>query len=296
MATAEIDFQGAYAIAMGEPKNGFKLVMENVLHISRLFNTFSVLGMARRAYQIAYAYAKHRIAFGEPILHYPLVQEHLVKIKAENTALIASIFATTKLQDDYDLGILKGEDKALLLRTLVNLNKYFSALLTVEHIHHSLDILAGNGAIESFSTIPRLLRDSIVCENWEGTHNTLRMQLLKDIVRYQVDQLYIEHLESQLQKAALEKNKKRIQSAISSLKNNLGDLKASGQELQSLKIKQIMDQMAAIYCAVHLLLEAEKGSHSKLQALEFFLLWHLENGVMYDQKYLNLIQEMCYIK
>ena len=81
MASAEIDFQDAFAIALGAPADGFKMVMENVLHISRLFNTFCVLGMARRAYYIALAYAQHRVAFGQPIINYPLVKEHRAKAR-----------------------------------------------------------------------------------------------------------------------------------------------------------------------------------------------------------------------
>lgn len=44
-----------------------------------------------------------------------------------------------------------------------------------------IETLGGNGAIESFSILPRLIRDNIVCENWEGTHNTLIAQTVRDL-------------------------------------------------------------------------------------------------------------------
>ena len=198
LATAEIDFHDAVAIAIGSPQEGFKLVMENVLHMSRLFNTVCVLAMARRSFNIALAYAKQRQAFGQEIIRYPLVKDNLARIISENAALLASIFATSKLQDLFDTGHAASDETKLLLRLLANLNKTLSALWSVEHVHHALDVLAGNGAIESFSTIPRLLRDCIVCENWEGTHNTLHMQILKDIARYGVDELFLKHIEKTL--------------------------------------------------------------------------------------------------
>ena len=102
MATGEIDFNGAYAVQVGELETSFHLVMDNVLHLSRIFNAFCVLGMARRAYYVANAYAKRRVAFGHPIIDYPLVQENLAQIKAENTALLAGVYAMVKLQDEYD--------------------------------------------------------------------------------------------------------------------------------------------------------------------------------------------------
>lgn len=299
MATAEIDFHGAHALCMGDPANGFKLVMENVLHISRIFNSFCVLGMARRAYSIAKAYAENRIAFDKPIIQYPLVKENLARIKAENTALIASVFAMTQMQDDFDTASFEdekeSEEKKLLLRLLANLNKYLSALWSVEHIHHALDVLAGNGAIESFSTIPRLLRDCIVCENWEGTHNVLRMQILKDILKYGVDTLFINHLESTLQKTfsidtyteILKAHKKILQQNIERMKseNNL--------ELQCLIIKTIVDQMAILFAATHLLVEAKdqekSGSRSKFLCFDLFIATHLEKNIVYNQEYINMI-------
>lgn len=299
MATAEIDFYGAHALCMGDPANGFKLVMENVLHISRIFNSFCVLGMARRAYSIAKAYAENRIAFDKPIIQYPLVKENLARIKAENTALIASVFAMTQMQDDFDTENFESEkeseEKKLLLRLLANLNKYLSALWSVEHIHHALDVLAGNGAIESFSTIPRLLRDCIVCENWEGTHNVLRMQILKDILKYGVDTLFINHLESTLQKTfsidtyteILKAHKKILQQNIERMKseNNL--------ELQSLIIKTIVDQMAILFSVTHLLVEAmdqeKSGSRSKFLCLDLFIAANLKKNIVYDQEYIDRI-------
>lgn len=295
MATAEIDFQNAFGISVGDPANGFKMVMENVLHISRLFNTFCMLGMARRAYHMALAYAERRVSFREPIISYPLIQENLALIKAENSALLASIFATVHLQDEYDLNPQKDEEKKLLLRLLANLNKYLSAQWSVEHIHHSLDVLAGNGAIESFSAIPRLLRDSIVCENWEGTHNTLRMQTLKDILRHQCDQMYVRYVEQLLAKIDPSlKELDSLQQTLERLKNNLESLKSSTSDLQSLRIKDIVDQMAFLFCGVTLLLEAldqkKSGNFSKMHCLNLFLLKHLEPGAFtINQDYLSLI-------
>ena len=86
------------------------------------------------------------------------------------------------------------------MRVFVNLNKYISSLWSLEHIHRAIDVLGGNGAIETFSPLPRLLRDSVVCENWEGTHNTLRMQILRDIERYKIDSLFISYLEKEIEK------------------------------------------------------------------------------------------------
>jgi acyl-CoA dehydrogenase len=282
LATAEMDFHGARAFSMGHPEEGFKILMQNVLHISRIFNAFCVVGMARRAFHVALAYAKHRRAFGRLIIEYPLVQENLARIKAENTALTASIFAEAKLQDELDTGKIEGEEGALLLRLLVNLNKYLTALWTVEHIHHSLDVLAGNGTIESFSPLPRLLHDSIICENWEGTHNVLRMQILRDIHRYHIDEIFIKHVESF-------EIDDPIKNRMNRLKKDLDTFKDAEPNLQSLQIKSVVHQMAVIYAALRLSIEAkDQPGGSKSRCLDLFLREEETAGA----GYLEMIQSL----
>jgi len=300
LASAEIDFHEAFAIPIEKPELGFKILMENVLHSSRLFNSVSVLGMARRAYQIAYAYANYRYAFGNAILNYPLIQENLARIKAENTSLLASIFATVKLQDKYDIEESEDSNTKLLLRLLANLNKYFTALWTVEHIHHSLDVLGGNGTIETFSSIPLLLRDSIICENWEGTHNVLRMQILKDILRYGIDEIFINYLQELFKDIETENPYKKIlQNKCKTLISKLKALKEAPSEMQMLQIKGCVDDMGHLCSATHLLLEAldqetKKGS-SKMKCLKYFVYLHLQNDEKTcDSHLLEMIKAVLY--
>lgn len=297
MATGEIDFYGAYAYQVGPVKEGFHLVMDNVLQLSRLFNTFSVLGMGRRAYTIAKAYAKHRVAFSHPIEHYPLVKETLARIKAENTAMLAGAFATARLQDECDKN--PNENTKLVLRLLINLQKYLSALWSVEHIHLALGVLAGNGTIETFSALPRLLRDCIVCENWEGTHNVLQAQVLKDMLKYEVDQIFCTYMNEELAKSSLSSQYTHTLSAeLEKLKQALLAFRQQDKELQLLQIRLIVDRMTFLYCALVLLNEATHqqkttGSQSKLDAYHYFYSRHInQTHLSYDKDYLELITRL----
>ncbi len=73
----------------------------------------------------------------------------------------------------------------------LNLNKYRSSLLAHEVIQQGIEVLGGNGAIEDFSILPRLLRDNVVYENWEGSHNVLLAQVQRDMRRYQVHEPFL---------------------------------------------------------------------------------------------------------
>ncbi len=276
MATAEIDFDGAFAYPMGDVEDGIHLVMENVLHLSRIFNAFAVLGMARRAHQIAYYYACNRLAFQHKIIDYPLVKELLAQIKAENAAMLAAIFQMVRQQDELDLQPREkqSQNQQLLLRTLANLNKFYTAQRCVENIHHCLDILAGNGTIENFSSLPRLLRDCIVCENWEGTHFTLWMQTLRDMHKFHVDELFLSYLSDQLEQVKDNNpHKPSFKRCLDNLADRIKTMKLLSQDEQSLKIKNILEQMAAINAAIALALEIQTGipPESKKALLDLFV-------------------------
>lgn len=299
MATAEIDFHGAHAYLIGSLEDGFRLVMENVLHLSRLFNSFTVLGIVRRAYTIALAYAKHRSAFSHEIIDYPLVQENLARIKAENSAMVAGIFATAHLQDQFDTQTQVDKNTQLILRLLVNIQKYLTAKWSVEHVHHCLDVLAGNGTIETFSSIPRLLRDSIVCENWEGTHNTLFMQVLKDIHKYDIDKIYLVYMYNELKKITDKtSDAKIIADELKRFEQQLTEFRCLSDELQALQIRFIVQRMAILYVALQLLFETlhqikTKTSSTKLDCFHYFCMMHINEGkISYDKNYLELIKRI----
>lgn len=273
MASAEISFNGAFAKAVGQPDEGFKLLMENVLHLSRIYNSYACLGIMTQSYHIAYQYAKHRQAFGKAIIHYPLVIESLATMRAERVALMAFTMKTTALQDQQDCQF--DANRALLLRLLANLSKYITAKKAVEHAHKAIDILGGNGAIESFSCLPRLLRDSIVCENWEGTHNTLRMQILRDLHKYAIDEVFFAFVKESFQQVADSEMKTELQGYFDKIMTRCHKFKQENSEMQQLSIKSRVNEWVYLGSAVCLLAEAEDervhlGRANKLDCLKMF--------------------------
>jgi len=301
MASGEIDFRGAEATAMGEIDDGFKMVMEHVLNLSRIYNTFTVAAMARRAYQIARAYAEERIAFGKPILEYPLVQETLARVRCENTAIQAAAFHLTRLQDELDLDEINAEvstDQKLVARLLTNAIKYVSSAWSVEHIRQSIGVLAGNGAIESFSTLPRLFRDSIVCENWEGTHNTLRAQVLRDILRYRIHEPFFDYISKLLASEDSLPESEPLLKLLDGLKREVEHLCNLDPMLQSLKIREVLDKICVLFLASSLSLEAfdqmNRGENSKADCLRYFLRLHTQKGAgVLDLDGLDLISKIA---
>ena len=182
MASGEMDFDGAVAYAMGPVDQGFQQVMAHVINTSRLYNSVGCAGMARRAFLVASGYARHRRAFGRTIGAYPLVQEMIAGMRTTSAALLAGSLGLAALADQAEAGALDGNDGAFL-RVATNLVKMRSCQHSHRVILTGIETLGGNGAIESFSVLPRLLRDNVVYENWEGTHNTLIAQTVRDLAK-----------------------------------------------------------------------------------------------------------------
>ncbi|MBI2082448.1 MAG: acyl-CoA dehydrogenase family protein [Deltaproteobacteria bacterium] len=183
LPTAEIDLNGALAYNIGPVEQGFKNLMNYVINTSRIMNAASACGVMARASLEATHYAQNRSAFGRKIIEYPMVGESLNKIRAILESRRALYFY---LVSERDRNPLKNftSDEALWQRFLINICKYRTSIGATECSHEAILILAGNGTIETFSILPRLYRDSLVIETWEGTHNTLVLQIARDGLRF----------------------------------------------------------------------------------------------------------------
>lgn len=193
LATAEVDFQNAVAYQIGEPGRGFQQAMEFVINTSRLYNAVGSAAVARRAYVVAWTYAQHRQAFGTPIKNFPLVQETLAEMRATVMALTSGSLYLAHLRDEIETGQADETDKQFF-RLAVNLNKYRTSISGTDVVRRSIELLGGNGAMENFSVLPRLLRDSVIYEAWEGAHNTLLAQSVRDLQRYQLHEAFCARL------------------------------------------------------------------------------------------------------
>jgi hypothetical protein len=182
LASGEIDFDGALAWPVGPVEHGFRTAVGIVLNTSRWMTAVGGAGMMRRAWLEASAYARHRKAFGRPIGEFPAVRRTLADLAVVSAGALHLVLALTGLEDRIDAGTA-GEEDVLLHRFLVNVAKYVISVQTTGVVHSAVEVLGGNGAIEDFSVLPRLYRDAMVYESWEGSHNVLVAQVLNDLRR-----------------------------------------------------------------------------------------------------------------
>ncbi len=182
LPTAEVDFHDAQAWPLGRLEEGFRLLMGIVINTSRLAVATDTSAIMRRAFVEAERYARLREAFGRRLIEFPAVRGQLAEMRALATAGLAATLFVADLEDRLARQGLAPEDDPLF-RTAVNLAKYLCSLDAGPVVHHAIEILGGNGTIEDLSPLPRLWREVPVQESWEGPHNTLMAQLLRDAGR-----------------------------------------------------------------------------------------------------------------
>ncbi|MBI2565866.1 MAG: acyl-CoA dehydrogenase family protein [Candidatus Schekmanbacteria bacterium] len=269
MATGEMDFAGALAEPIGRLEDGFKNLVSIVLDTSRVFNAISACGIMRRAYLEAQAFAGRRVAFGSPIAAFPGVSRTLAEMKMELHAAVATTFRLLALSDRIARG--NGNDDMVAARRIhVMINKYCTAIRSSEVARDGIEILGGNGTVEEFSVLPRLYRDAIVVESWEGSHNTLCAQVLRDFSQRQMAEPWlwevretVEAIEGRELSDDKEVARRSLAAVSGAIEQMLG---ASSVEQASFLIRPVVDRMCQVNSFVSLLQELSWQQRSGLDA------------------------------
>lgn len=185
VASGELDFDGAIAWPIGPVEEGFKTAVGVVLNTSRWMTALGSTGMMRRAYLEASAYARVRRAFDRQIAGFPAVRRTLARMKAEWLGALHVVALLTELEDAIDA--CRADESAVAQhRFLVNAVKLHTSIEATMVVRDGIEVLGGNGTIEEFSVLPRLYRDAMVYESWEGTHNVLCAQVVNDCRRLEL--------------------------------------------------------------------------------------------------------------
>ena len=183
LPTAEVDFTDAVGFILGKPEDGFHHLMDYILNTSRVHNAAAALGLVHRAYLEAKNYAEQRICFGRPIVEFPMVKESLDALNKDHAAKKALYFSMLGQIDKHGW-VPADREQRLWQRFLINLLKYRTAACATVQVKEAILILGANGIIEDFTILPRLFRDALIVETWEGTHNVLALQIVRDGARF----------------------------------------------------------------------------------------------------------------
>ncbi len=134
-----------------------------VLKLTRAAVAWQAVGCARGAYESALKYTKKREQFGKPIASFQLIQNHLVEMLANLTAMQTMCFRLSELQD-----------QDLLTDEHASLAKVFCSLRTRDVVRSAREVMGGNGILLEYD-VARFVADAEAIYSYEGTKeiNTL---------------------------------------------------------------------------------------------------------------------------
>jgi glutaryl-CoA dehydrogenase len=129
----------------------------NVLRMTRAGVAWQAVGCGRGAYELALKYTMERKQFGRPIAGFQLVQDLLVTMLGDLTAMQTMVYRLSQLQDS---GVLTDEHASLA--------KVFCTLRMRSIVDHSRELFGGNGILLQYD-IARFVADAEAIYSYEGT-------------------------------------------------------------------------------------------------------------------------------
>ncbi len=176
-ASAEIEYDGAWAILIGEEGRGVPGIIEMVHH-TRLDCGFAAAGLMRAAVSRALHHTAHRSAFGRPLIEQPLMRPVLADLALESEAATALVLRVARA---FDKGANDPAARAFA-RLAVAIMKYWVTKRCPALVYEALECHGGNGYVED-GGMPRLYREAPLNAIWEGSGNVIALDVLRTLQR-----------------------------------------------------------------------------------------------------------------
>ena len=140
-----------------------------VLASTRITVAWGALGHAMAAYEAALAYMSERRQFGKPLVGFQIVQDQLVKMLAEVTAMQLYCLQVSRLEE-------RGDSR----RRIAALAKMNNTLKARQVIADARDLLGGNGILLDHHVM-RHMADIEAIYTYEGTEHIQTLIVGRDI-------------------------------------------------------------------------------------------------------------------
>ena len=174
-ASAEIEYDRAWATPVGEPGRGVATIMDMVRY-TRLDAAVVCGGMMRQAAVQAIHHCAHRSAFGRPLIDQPLMKAVLADLVVEAAAALFLVMRVAKAFDG------ETEAERAFARLSVAVAKFWVSKRLPNQTYEALECLGGNGYVED-GMMPRLYREAPLNSIWEGSGNVNALDALRALAK-----------------------------------------------------------------------------------------------------------------
>ena len=231
-ASSEVEYDGASGWLVGEEGHGVRTIVEMV-NMTRLDCVIGAAAGMRTAVLQATHHARHRSAFGRPLVQAPLMRSVLADLAVESEATTTAMM---RLAGANDRAVRGDQGEAALRRLALAVTKYHVCKRAPVVAGEALECLGGNGYIED-SDLPRLYREMPLLSIWEGSGNVAALDALRALARepHTLD-AYLGEVE------LAEGADRRFDDALARLKKEL----TSFDDLE-LRARRIVEQLALVF-------------------------------------------------
>ncbi|MER5498700.1 acyl-CoA dehydrogenase family protein [Streptomyces sp. NPDC002561] len=175
-ASSEVEFDGTWAVRVGEPGRGVPTIIEMVNH-TRLDCVLGTTAGMRQSVSEAIWHARHRSAFGARLADQPAMAAVLADLALETEA---ATWTSLRLAHAYESD--SGESEVMFCRLATAVSKYWICKRGPHHAYEALECLGGNGYTEDWP-LARRYREQPVMAVWEGSGNVIALDVLRGIAR-----------------------------------------------------------------------------------------------------------------
>jgi len=197
-ATCELQFDGAYALQIGEDGRGFHYMLQ-LMNEARVAVAVQALGMMEAIFRVAKDYTQQRKSWGKPIAEHELIAEKLLDLETELYAARSLCYQSCQALAYSNLAEKKLKDKTLSatvaqeieskkarydrkLRRWTPLVKYWLCERAVSFARTCLQLHGGYGFTTEYSP-EWWLRESLILPVYEGTSQIQALMCMKDTMK-----------------------------------------------------------------------------------------------------------------
>ncbi|HEX2605580.1 MAG TPA: isovaleryl-CoA dehydrogenase [Oxalicibacterium sp.] len=175
-ASGEVEFDEAYGVMVGEEGRGIPTIIEMANH-TRLDCVIGSAGLMRHALMQAIHHARHRSAFGKPLIEQPLMRNVLADLALESEAAMLLMLRLARAAESPDDPL-----EAAWRRILTPAAKFWICKRALAYTGECMEVWGGNGYVET-GPMAHLYREAPVNSIWEGSGNVMCLDVLRAIER-----------------------------------------------------------------------------------------------------------------
>ncbi len=176
-ASSEVEFTGAQAWRVGDEGRGVATIIEMVM-LTRLDCMLGSAAEMRMALAQALHHARHRSAFGKPLIEHALMRNVLADLALESEAATAFALRVARAVD----AAPRDPQEAAFARIATAAGKYWICKRAPAFVNEAQECLGGAGYVEE-SILPRLYRQAPLNSIWEGSGNIQCLDVLRALSR-----------------------------------------------------------------------------------------------------------------